>query len=139
MSILLSALFLVAAVEPQETKSAVIRPGMVCRKMVLGMSRSGDVTICKSKAAWAASDACKGATRYCSPEQIAEMKAKYTAFALTEDSRIVCREVKGTGSRLSASKVCLPNREWQRMWEQGSETTRDIQDSYSKLTRNAGQ
>jgi len=126
---------LAAAALPQETKIQVIPPNMVCRKMVLGASRSGDVTICKTKAGWAASDACKGATRYCSPEQISEMKAKYTAFALTEDSRIICREVKGTGSRLSASKMCLPNREWQRMWEQGSETTRDIQDRFSKLPR----
>jgi hypothetical protein len=135
LSILLSTLFLAAAAAAQETKSPTIQPNMVCRKMVLGASRSGDFTICKTRAGWAASDACKGATRYCSPQQIAEIKAKHTAFALTEDSRIICRELKGTGSRLSASKTCLPNREWQRMWEQGSATTRDIQDRYSKLPR----
>jgi hypothetical protein len=123
------------ATVPQESRTTAIPPNMVCRKIVLGTSRSSDVTICKTKAAWAASDACKGPTRYCSPEQKAAMRAKFTAFALTEDSRVICREVKGTGSRLSSAKVCLPNREWQRMWDNGRETTANIQDRFSKQVR----
>ncbi len=120
---------------PQEAESRKNKPTLYCRKLVVGVSRSSDVTICRTKAAWAAEDSCKGPTRYCSPEQKAAMRAKYTAFALNEDSRVICRIVKGTGSRLSTGEVCLPQREWQRMWDNGRETTSSIQDRFSKQDR----
>lgn len=118
---------------PQEAASRKAQPTRYCRNMVVGVSRSGDVTICRTKVAWADWDSCQGATRYCSPAQKAAMRAKYTAFPLNEDSRIICRILAATGSRLRSAKVCLPQREWQRMWDNGQETTSSLQDHYSKL------
>jgi len=60
------------------------------------------------------------------------MRAKYSAFPLNEDSRVICRIMAQTGSRLRSAKVCLPQREWQRMWDNGTEATRSLQDNYSK-------
>ena len=112
-------------------------PNMQCRTVLTGISRSSDVRICRSKRAWADYDACNGATRYCSPAQKAAMaRNRGETFAMNEDSRIVCRMVKGTGSRLSLSKVCLPQREWQRWWDEASAATFDFQD---KSTRVEGQ
>jgi hypothetical protein len=49
-----------------------------------------------------------------------------------EDLRIVCRTLQGTGSRLNSQRVCMPKREWQRMWDNGREATSSLQDHYSK-------
>ncbi len=49
-----------------------------------------------------------------------------------EDMRIVCRTLTGTGSRLNSQRVCLPKREWQRMWDNGRETTSSMQNNQSK-------
>jgi len=117
---------------PTEATSRVGKPTLYCRNMVVGASKSGDIAVCKTRAAWADWDSCQGVTRYCSPAQKAAMRAKYTAFALNEDSRIVCRIVNGTGSRLSSRKLCMAQREWQRMWDNSRETARDLQDTFSK-------
>ena len=117
---------------PTEATSRVGKPTLYCRNMVVGASKSGDIAVCKTRAAWADWDSCQGVTRYCSPAQKAAMRAKYTAFALNEDSRIVCRIVNGTGSRLSSRKLCMAQREWQRMWDESRETARDLQDTFSK-------
>ena len=117
---------------PTEAASRKGQPTLYCRNMVVGVSRSSDVAVCRTKAAWADWESCQGVTRYCSPAQKAAMRAKHTAFALNEDSRVVCRNVRGTGSRLSSSKLCMPQREWQRMWDNGTEATRDIQDHFSR-------
>ena len=117
---------------PTEATSRVGKPTLYCRNMVVGASKSGDIAVCKTRAAWADWDSCQGVTRYCSPAQKAAMRAKYTAFALNEDSRIVCRIVNGTGSRLSSRKLCMAQREWQRMWDDSRETARDLQDTFSK-------
>ena len=133
MSLLL-ALLANAAINSPSTEAASRKgmPTLYCRNMVVGASKSGDIAVCKTRAAWADWDSCQGITRYCSPAQKAAMRAKYTAFALNEDSRIVCRVVNGTGSRLSSSKVCMPQREWQRMWDDGREEARNYQDYFSK-------
>jgi len=133
MSILLAILAQAAvAATPQEAPSMKGQPTRYCRAMVIGASRSGDVMICKTKAAWADWESCQGPTRYCSPAQKAAMRAKYTAFPMNEDSRIVCRVLRGTGSHLSSTNVCLPQREWQRMWDNGTETAHSLQDHFSK-------
>ena len=133
MSILLAILAQAAiGAAPPSAQSMRGQPTRYCRAVVIGASRSGDVTICRTKAAWADFDSCQGRTRYCSPQQKAAMRAKYTTFALNEDSRIVCRILRGTGSRLGAVNTCLPQREWQRMWDGGEEATRGLQDNYSK-------
>src|SRR6476659_10598271 len=98
-------------------------PTRYCRAMVVGASRSSDVLICKTKAQWDDFDSCRGVTRYCTPSQKAALAQKHAAaFALTEDSRIVCRVLKITGSRLASQPTCLSQREWQRMWDNGRET-----------------
>jgi hypothetical protein len=107
-----------------------------CRIMVPGTSRSEDITVCRTRAAWRGLDACRGATRYCSPEQKAAIAAKHTAFPLSEDSRIVCRMLSATGSRLRTQTTCMPRREWQRMWDDTSSAVRKLQDH---STRPAGQ
>ena len=133
MSILLAMLAQTAiGASLPEAASRKGMPTLYCRNMVVGVSRSGDISICKTKAAWADWDSCRGPTRYCSPEQKAAMRARHAAFPLNEDSRIVCRILAITGSRLRSTNVCLSQREWQRMWDTGSETTHTLQDNYSK-------
>ena len=109
------------------------QPVRECRIISEGASRSSDVTICRAKAQWRKRDLCRGVTRYCSPQQKAEMFGKRTAFSLSEDSRIVCRVLLATGSRLSTERVCLPNREWQRMWDDSSSTTPKLQDQSTRV------
>jgi hypothetical protein len=115
-----------------------IEKALQCRIMVLGLSRSGDVTICRTKAAWRELESCRGPTRYCSPEQKAALAAKHTAFALSENSRIICRLVSATGSRLRSQQLCMPQREWQRMWDDSSFSVFEMQDK-SIMGRNFGQ
>ena len=105
------------ATEPASALSKLER--RECRTLVEGMSRSGDVTICRTRADWRKRDLCRGATRFCTPARKAALYGKRTAFAMTEDARIVCRVLRGTGSRLSSQNVCLPQREWQRMFDEG--------------------
>ena len=106
-------------------------PVRYCRALVAGISRSGDVKICRTKTEWARWDACRGATRYCGPTETAAL-GRNTPFPLTEDARIVCRDLRGTGSRLSTQRTCLPQREWQRMWDDGRETMGSLQNHQSK-------
>jgi hypothetical protein len=123
---------------PSQVGSLNKEPVRYCRAMIVGYSRSGDVTICKTKAQWDDFDSCHGITRYCSPEQKAALARQHaTAFALTEDSRIVCRIVSVTGSRLRAERTCLPQREWQRMWDNGREEMGKLQDHQSRLSTGA--
>ena len=133
MSLLLAMIANAAIANVQtEAASRVGQPTMYCRNMVVGASRSGDVAVCRTKASWAAFDSCQGITRYCTPEQKAAIRAKYTAFALNEDSRVVCRIIRGTGSHLSSTKVCMAQREWQRMWDDSREEARNYQNYFSK-------
>lgn len=124
---LLSLSAAVSNAAPQAQLGKIHTP-LQCRVMVPGASRSQDITICRSRAAWRDLDSCRGATRYCSPEQKAALGAKHTAFSLSEDSRIVCRILSATGSRVRSQRTCLPNREWQRMWDETSYGVRKLQD-----------
>lgn len=56
-----------------------------------------------------------------------------TAFALNEDSRIVCRIVKVTGTRLASQRACLPQREWERMWKDSAEAMLKLQDKSTRV------
>ena len=133
MSILIAVLAQAAiGAAPIQAVSRNGLPTLYCRNMVIGVSRSSDISVCKTKAAWADWDSCQGPTRYCSPAQKAAMRARHSAFPLNEDSRIICRILAGTGSRLRSQNVCLPQREWQRMWDNGKEATHYLQDNYSK-------
>ena len=126
-SVILSLAAAVSNPEPQVVLGKIEKP-LQCRIMVSGVSRSGDISICRTKAAWRALESCRGATRYCSPEQKAALTARRTAFSLSEDSRIVCRLLSATGSRLRSQQTCLPRREWQRMWDENSTAVRKLQD-----------
>lgn len=138
MLTLVIATMLAAGTTPvTEAPSLAGQETKYCRAMVSGQSRSGDVTICRTKAHWAAWEACQGATRYCSPAQKKAIGARFTPFAMNEDSRITCRIVRATGSRLGSTRMCMAQREWQRMWDNGQEATRDIQDTFSKQTPGA--
>ena len=55
-----------------------------------------------------------------------------TPFTNLDDAKIVCRTMVGTGSRLNTQRVCLPRREWQRMWDNSKETVGGLQDHQSK-------
>ena len=55
-----------------------------------------------------------------------------TPFTNLDDAKIVCKTVMGTGSRLNTQRLCMPRREWQRMWDNGKETTAGLQDKFSK-------
>lgn len=111
-----------------EAKSLVGQPTRICREMGGAASRSQAVIICRTKAQWQRAETCTGVTRYCAPKKVA---MRTTAFPMNEDSRIVCRRMKGTGSRLSTSNVCMPLREWDRMWKDSQETVSSLQDRQS--------
>lgn len=131
LTIVMASLFAAASDSvPVKAASLDKNPVRYCRPLMIGISRSNDVYICRSKAGWAQWDSCTGATRYCTPAQKASIGG-YTAFPLNEDSRIVCRVLKATGSRLSAQRTCLPQREWQRMWDNSRETMTGLQDRHS--------
>ena len=91
-------------------------------------SRSQAIIVCRTRAQWLRAETCSGATRYCPPKQLA---SRETAFPMNEDSRITCRVMKVTGSRLAAQRTCMPQREWQRMWDESRSTMSDLQDRQS--------
>ncbi len=132
MLTIVMASLLAAASEtvPVETASLDNQPTRYCRPMMIGISRSNDVYICRSKANWKKWDSCSGATRYCSPAEKASIGG-YTAFPLNEDSRIICRMLKATGSRVSTQRTCLAQREWQRMWDNSGEMMKELQNRHS--------
>ncbi len=142
MIAIIMASMLVAAGDPVPTQVGDLKkePVRYCRALIIGASRSGDVKICRTKKQWADVDACSGPTRYCSPAQKAAMAKKHSvAFALNEDSRVVCRIVAGTGSRLSSARLCLPVREWQRMWDESRATMGKLQNTFSTMAPGEGE
>jgi hypothetical protein len=114
-----------------------------CREMGNASSRLYAVKVCKTRAQWRRWENCHGSsTRYCTPKKKAVQTAalgRETAFPLNENSRIVCREVKETGTRIVVQQTCLPKREWDRMWIENSEGLRDLQGDHSKLNRGGPQ
>jgi hypothetical protein len=130
-SVLISLSAAINNPEPQTALRRIEKP-LQCRILAAGVSRSGDVTICRTKAAWRELESCRGATRYCTPEQKRALAARHTAFSLSEDSRIICRSLSGTGSRLRSQQTCMPRREWQRMWDDSSAGVRKLQDQSTR-------
>lgn len=135
LAILIASTLAAASDSPSVSEHArKMEPVRQCRIVAVGISRSSDITICRTKAQWRARDMCGGPTRFCTPQQKAEMSGKRTAFSMSEDSRVICRVLMGTGSRLSSQRVCLPQREWQRMWDDSSAGTRKLQDQSTRVT-----
>jgi hypothetical protein len=133
MSLMLASIFIASETVAAQPAVAAKQETLICRPIIAGVARSSDVTICKTKAQWWRHDACRGVTRYCERKKTGQQLGHQTAFALTDDAQIVCRIVKPTGSRLANQKVCLPKREWQRMWEQGNESARSLQQQSIKI------
>ena len=118
---------------PQQAASLKTQPSRYCREVDSAASRSQAVMICRTRAQWQRREACIGATRYCAPTKkvaSAEM-GRETAFPLNEDSRIICRRLSVTGTRLTSQRTCLPQREWQRMWDETRGTMSALQDRHS--------
>lgn len=40
----------------------------------------------------------------------------------------VCRDLNATGSRIRSFRICMPQREWERMFESGEQVTRELQE-----------
>ena len=62
-----------------------------------------------------------------------------TPFKNKDDAKIICRTLVGTGSRLDTQRVCLPKREWTRMFTESSEGVAKRQNEHSTLPRSWGQ
>ena len=60
------------------------------------------------------------------------LPGRETAFPLNEDSRIICRKLSVTGSRLKAISTCLPQREWRRMYDNTQSEMKELQNTFSK-------
>lgn len=103
-------------------------PTLQCREMGGAASRSQAIVVCRTKAQWQRMETCQGATRYCAP------KKSQTTFTMNEDSRVVCRRLKVTGTRLSYQDTCLPQREWERMWKESAAATYKMQDFSTRPT-----
>ena len=137
LELLVASMVMVSDAVPEPTIDPARLKGLVCRPVVSGVSKSNDITVCRTKADWRRREGCTGVTRYCSRAN-GDKLGPQTAFALSEDNRIICRSLKQTGSRLIAHKICLPNREWARMFVDSSDTTRRMQEQ-STRARDLGQ
>ena len=135
MLALMMAWMVVAASDPAPRQAASLKtePDRYCREVDSAASRSQAIMICRTRAQWQRREACAGATRYCAPvKKVASATfGREAAFPLNEDSRIVCRRLKVTGTRLTSQRTCLPQREWQRMWDESRTTMSTLQDRHS--------
>ena len=122
------ASMMVAASDPAPVQAASIegQPTRHCREMGSAASRSQAILICRTRAQWLRAEACSGPTRYCPPKK--RVASLETAFPMNEDSRIVCRRLRVTGTRLTSQQVCLPQREWERMWKDSAAAALKMQD-----------
>ena len=106
------------------------QPSRICRELSGASSRSEAIMICRTRAEWRKWKDCHGATRYCTPKVL---PGRQTAFELNEDSRIICRKLTVTGTRLKSLNTCMAKREWDRMWEDSAEGTRRFQDMSKRV------
>ena len=108
----------VAAVAPTEKKNS-----KSCREMLLSSSRLGTIKVCKTRAEWRRWQDCHGSvTRYCTPK-----KKEAALVSAWKSDRIVCKDIKETGSRLSVQRVCSSAREWRLAEEEAQKAIRDRQ------------
>lgn len=136
------ASMMVAASDPAPVEAASMKnqPTRYCREIGSASSYSEAIRICRTRAQWLEREACNGATRYCPPKArpavvTSGIATRETAFPLDEDARITCRIVKMTGSRLRSAKLCLAQREWDRMYNDAREEVGELQDNQSKQPR----
>ena len=56
--------------------------------------------------------------------------------APSEDSKIICKTINTTGSRVGGKRICASKLEWRRMNEEAEKAAREIQDTHSKQGSN---
>lgn len=100
-----------------------------CREMLMSSSRLGLIKVCKTRAEWRRWEACHGSvTRYCTPK-----KKEDALLSQWRSDRIVCKDIKETGSRIRVQRVCSTAREWRLAEEEAQKVLMDRQ-SRSSLT-----
>lgn len=139
LDIMIASLALIGPAPAAGPENSAITETRYCREMGNASSRLYAVKLCKTRDGWRRWEACHSSvTRYCTPQDKALSTASVggkTPFALSEDSRIICRPLRETGTRIVIHDVCLPKREWERMWVESSEGLRERQGDHSKLNR----
>ena len=129
------ASMMVAASDSAPSEAASLKgvPTRYCREIGSAASRNQAIVVCRTQAQWLRWESCRNVTRYCAPtKRVASAAAgPDSAFPLNEDSRIICRRLKVTGTRLTSQRTCLPQREWQRMWDESRATMSTLQDRHS--------
>lgn len=122
---------------PAQAATLKNEPTRYCREVNNASSRLYAVKVCRTRAEWRRWEACHGSvTRYCTPKRkdpLVETASlgRETAFPLNDDSRIICRPLKVTGTRIVTQETCMPKREWDRMWTDTSEAVRKLQADFS--------
>ena len=122
-----TALFMILAV-PAEVPATAVAPtekkiAKSCREMLMSSSRLGTIKVCKTRAEWRRWESCHGSvTRYCTPK-----KKEAALLSQWRSDRIICKDIKETGSRLSVQRVCSSAREWRLAEEEAQKATRDRQ------------
>ncbi len=130
---LFMASMLVAANDPVPIREAprYTGPSLQCRELGSAPSRSQAITICRTKAQWMRIESCRNVTRYCAPRKKDASFNGKTAFNLNEESRVVCRLIKASGSRLTKQQLCLSLRDWQRMADETQAGMGSLQNRHS--------
>ena len=102
MLTILMATLLAAASDPVPVEAASLdkQPTRYCRPLMIGISRSSDVYICRSKKAWTKVDSCAGATRYCPP-------AEKASIGVPPQTRSPKRSPRSRSTRARPSNVPL--------------------------------
>ena len=127
-----------AASGPASTIDPALKkePTRICREMNNASSRLYSSKVCRTRAEWRRWEACHGSvTRYCTPTKRMTVETaslgRETAYPLNEDSRMICKDLKETGTRIIVHHTCMPKREWDRMWADNSEGVRKLQGDFS--------
>lgn len=62
-------------------------------------------------------------------KQLARQNASLSEFQTTglRPAKNVCRDLGATGSRIRKVRVCMPQREWERMYASGEQVTKELQ------------
>lgn len=127
-----AALLMILTTPSEMPAQAVAKPAKTasksCREMLLSSSRLGAVKICKTRAGWRRWEACHGSvTRYCTPK-----KKEDQLLSQWRGDRIICKDIKETGSRLSVQRVCSSAREW-RLAEEEAQRGANARNMATKL------
>ncbi|HET9354614.1 MAG TPA: hypothetical protein VFO42_00465 [Sphingomicrobium sp.] len=122
-----AAMLMFLAVPAEMPASTAVMPSKTasksCREMLLSSSRLGMIKICKTRAEWRRWESCHGSvTRYCTPK-----KKEAALLSSWKSDRIVCKDIKETGSRLSVQRVCSSAREWRLAEEEAQKVLMDRQ------------